>query len=113
MTTLKDMYKLMNGSQISKTIKAYRERNGQIKPTSEDGGVAGAFRLHVIYAENIKAINKNGLSNPYVIIRVPENTVVPPKEDDTISKKSMSGDEMEIVDKKPVVLTGAACDLVK
>lgn len=35
--------------------------------------ITGTFSIETIYAENLKPHNKNGLSNPYVIIRVPDN----------------------------------------
>jgi hypothetical protein len=35
--------------------------------------IAGTFSIEIIYAENLKPHNKNGLSNPYVVIRVPDD----------------------------------------
>jgi len=35
--------------------------------------ITGTFSMEVIYAENLKPCNKNGLSNPYVVIKVPED----------------------------------------
>ncbi|ORX51376.1 hypothetical protein BCR36DRAFT_40220 [Piromyces finnis] len=33
--------------------------------------ITGTFRIETIYAENLKPCNKNGLSNPYVVIKIP------------------------------------------
>jgi hypothetical protein len=34
--------------------------------------ITGTFSIEIIYAENLKPHNKNGLSNPYVVIRIPD-----------------------------------------
>lgn len=109
MKAIKEMYKMMNGSAISKTIKRHREQNGVIKKNSQNDLVQGTFGFFVSYAENIKPINKNGLSNPYVIVRVPEGTVVPPQEE--IKPDSKDGKPAE--EPKATVLFGQACDLIR
>jgi len=35
--------------------------------------LTGTFNMEAIYAENLKPCNKNGLSNPYVVIKVPDD----------------------------------------
>lgn len=97
MGKLKAMYRLMNGAAISKVVK---ENGGKRRSNDSSNGV-GAFQILVCYAENIKPITKNGTCNPYVIIRVPEGTIV------NEPSKTPTGPVTK------VVLTGAACELVR
>jgi hypothetical protein len=98
---LKELYRLMNASALKKKKKT--------KPSAE--GISGAFKVIVEYAENIKAMNKNGLSNPYVVIRVPEGTVVPI--DDELENVPAKDDSKPVKEILPTVLNGSACEIVK
>ncbi|KAI8904792.1 hypothetical protein EDD86DRAFT_212795 [Gorgonomyces haynaldii] len=115
MSKLKEMYKMMNVQAISKTVKDHRKSMailGKKSPAAmaadKAEGITGAFKVYVSYGENIKPINKNGLSNPYVIVRVPEGTIVPPDEEMETKKKKDDDKPLQ-----PTVLTGSQCDLVR
>ncbi|KAI8927542.1 hypothetical protein BC831DRAFT_451831 [Entophlyctis helioformis] len=128
MTKLREMYRMMNVAAITKTVKDHRKSIMPVARVSpKDGGpdledkLTGAFKIQVAFAENVKPVYKNGLSNPYLVIRVPDGTVVPPPEQpDTPRKmsprsKTPGGDD---VDSKPVpptptILNGAACELLR
>ena len=112
MLKLKEMYKMMNVAAITKTVRDHRKSMAIIKSKSAtEPEISGTFKVYVSYGENIKPINKNGLSNPYVIVRVPEGTIVPPDEDVENSKKK--DDDAPEKPAEPVVLTGSACDLIR
>lgn len=80
------------------------------RPTTASDYVTGAFKIHVSYAENIKPTLKNGSSNPYLIVRVPEGTVVPPIE---IHKQSMSSTSEAPPPASQTILTGNGCELFR
>jgi C2 domain len=116
MITLKEMYRLMNGAAISKTVKEHRKNTtGKSNDGSDADAATGAFRVFVSYAENIKPINKNGMSNPYVIIRVPDGTVVPAENENTspMNTPKNGNPKDDVAKPEPTVLTGSACELVK
>lgn len=48
--------------------------------------ISGQLKIEVAYSENLKPCNKNGLANPYLTIRVPEGTIVPPSKTDEEAK---------------------------
>lgn len=109
MANLKEMYRLMNGAAISKTIKDHRKSIMVTSRNSSDNEfVSGAFRIFVSHAENIKPLNKNGTSNPYVIVRMPEGTIIPPE--DSVDSKSPKDKAARLA---PIILKGSACDLFK
>ncbi|KAJ3258354.1 hypothetical protein HK103_003642 [Boothiomyces macroporosus] len=116
MRKLKEMYRTMNVSAITKTVKNHRKSMAILKKTPDPSSgdtVTGAFKVQASYAENIKPLNKNGTSNPYVIVRVPEGTVVPPPEQlPTKSPKNKSPDAEELPP-APTVLTGNSCELLR
>lgn len=100
MSKLDDMYRMMNVAALTRTIQNHRAtmapppRNRiptQSASSNSTAGqddtdtVSGAFKIQMLYAENLKPCNKNGLANPYVVVRVPEGTVVPPSLDDVNS----------------------------
>ncbi|ORX53699.1 hypothetical protein BCR32DRAFT_288105 [Anaeromyces robustus] len=76
-------------SNIEKAIEQLNELFNQIKELNVMGDendtidtssrlftteeITGTFCIEILYAENLKPYNKNGLSNPYVIIRVPDD----------------------------------------
>ncbi|KAJ3136796.1 hypothetical protein HDU90_002361 [Geranomyces variabilis] len=90
MKKLDHMYGVMNVKELNRVLRRHRaaladsptsSRNNSrdnIDPTvADDTFVKGAFNIQLLYAENLKPCNKNGLANPYVIVRVPDGTVVP------------------------------------
>ncbi|KAJ3155766.1 hypothetical protein HDU86_004235 [Geranomyces michiganensis] len=90
MKKLDDMYRVMNVQELNRVLRRHRaaladsptsSRNNSrenIDPTvADDTYVKGAFKIQLLYAENLKPCNKNGLANPYIIVRVPDGTVVP------------------------------------
>lgn len=44
--------------------------------------IAGQAKIEIVNAENLKPCNKNGLANPYVVVKVPEGTQVLSSMDD-------------------------------
>ncbi|KAJ3277587.1 hypothetical protein HK104_003178, partial [Borealophlyctis nickersoniae] len=88
MSKLDDMYRMMNVKALTQTIKNHRatlmppRRGANASGGSDDSNsVSGAFKIQILYGENLKPCNKNGLASPYVVVRVPEGTVLPPDED--------------------------------
>ncbi len=81
-------------------------------PAQQDG-VTGAFKIHVSYAENLKPTLKSGASNPYLIVRVPEGTIVPPVEDIPRKKTMSPGSEEPSSIPQPTTLTGNSCELFR
>ena len=76
----------------------------QYQKLTQETKLSGQLKIHVAYAENLKPSNKNGLSNPYIIIRVPEGTEVPPSvstvdetKDTPDTSKFLNGKECELV----------------
>ena len=116
MGKLKEMYKMMNVATITKTVKDHRmsmmiSSKGKSPTSSVDSGtITGAFKIHTAFAENIKPVTKAGAASPYVIIRVPEGTVVQPAEAGS-PKSSNSPKNKEPA--PPVILNGSACELLK
>ncbi|KAJ3053773.1 hypothetical protein HK102_011647, partial [Quaeritorhiza haematococci] len=108
MTRLDEMYRLMNVASLTDTQRNFRATMAPIKKgrlqahaarkaaaaaaaaasgsssaNADSDTVSGQFKIQILYAENVKPCNKNGLANPYVVVKVPEGTVVPPADDDT------------------------------
>ncbi|KAI8903699.1 hypothetical protein DFJ77DRAFT_429222 [Powellomyces hirtus] len=90
MTKLDDMYRVMNVQELNRVLRRHRAALADSPPGSrntsrdnltpddvDDTYVKGAFKIQLSYAENLKPCNKNGLANPYIIVRVPDGTVVP------------------------------------
>ena len=117
MAKLREMYRMMNVSAITKTVQNH-QKTMKIKSPNQgtmDDLVSGAFKIHVSYAENLKPTLKSGSSNPYIIARVPEGTVKPPEEAPP-AKKTMSPastDEPPPPTPQPTVLTGSSCELFR
>ncbi|KAJ3300949.1 hypothetical protein HDV03_001573 [Kappamyces sp. JEL0829] len=115
MSKLREMYKMMNVTAITRNVKNHRKSMAVTKPppVTQDF-VTGAFKIHVSYAENLKPTLKNGSSNPYLIVRVPEGTVVPPPED-VPRKKTMSPttEQEPEAPPQPTILSGNACELFR
>ncbi|KAI8803617.1 hypothetical protein BJ742DRAFT_682975 [Cladochytrium replicatum] len=105
MNRLEDLQKTMNVEAVSRRqeefyrrtlapmIRRYRavsryypadEKYGSVKgemKAEDDSGanmipVRGAFKVEVVYAENVKGCKGNGMANPYVMVRVPEGSVM-------------------------------------
>ncbi|KAI9206279.1 uncharacterized protein BJ171DRAFT_579788 [Polychytrium aggregatum] len=79
---LEDMYELICVPDLTQTLKSHRQsvfaERGKIHPNRNIGDtLMGAFYIQVSYAENLRPCNKNGFSNPYLVIRVPDGTRVP------------------------------------
>jgi len=54
-----------------------------------DGTITGTFGLEIVFGENIKPCNKNGLSSPYVLIKLPDGTPIPTGEDGLPAQQSL------------------------
>jgi GTPase involved in cell partitioning and DNA repair len=67
--------------------------------------------VNVAHGENIKPTQKSGSSNPYVYIKVPEGTVVPPPEQ-PLQRKKAKTEEPE-PEPKPTILNGSACEILR
>ncbi|KAJ3065481.1 hypothetical protein HDU98_011149 [Podochytrium sp. JEL0797] len=90
LSKLEELTKIMNVAALSQTTKDYRATIAPVLKQKADhsasssttasttDGVAGSFKVQVMYAENIKPVTNTGLANSYVTIRVPEGTCVPP-----------------------------------
>ncbi|KAJ1566389.1 hypothetical protein HK405_010026 [Cladochytrium tenue] len=129
---LDDMYKLMNVSVLTRAMRDYRAtlapaRNRSVvteRPLAGvgsdagDEGMRGAFRFQISYAENLKPVTSAGLANAYVVLRVPEGTVVPPPDPDdlTAGGGSAGGILSNVVGpapNKPLTLIGTLCELAR
>jgi C2 domain len=118
MTKLREMYRMMNVQAIARNVKQHKQRadKGSKTPSLSDDFLTGAFNVHVAYAENIKPTLKTGASNPYVLVRVPEGTVVPPAPSQPANRKkniSPSTKEGPTPEPAPTILTGSGCELFK
>ncbi|KAJ3282227.1 hypothetical protein HDU79_010089 [Rhizoclosmatium sp. JEL0117] len=93
LSKLEELAKIMNVAALTQATKDYRatiapvlkekakKSKGANSPAAaepDSEAVSGAFKIQVMYAENIKPVTSAGLANSYVTIRVPEGTVVPP-----------------------------------
>jgi hypothetical protein len=113
MTKLREVYSMMNVSAITRTVRMHRKSMAQLKPQTTADTITGAFKVHVAYAENVKPTHKSGLSSPYVIVRVPEGTLVPPDESLAIYKKKSKSKRESVDSDLPVVLKGNDCELFR
>ena len=106
---------MMNVQAIARNVKKHKQL-AEKKPSVSSDFLTGTFNVHVAYAENIKPTLKTGASNPYLIVRVPEGTVVPPPPQPANRKKTMSPsaeEELPQAEPEPLVLTGNNCELFK
>ncbi|KAI8815137.1 hypothetical protein BJ742DRAFT_765530 [Cladochytrium replicatum] len=109
---LAEMFKLMNIAGASQLIRDHRKSIFDTRKFSksrnaadnDDDFVKGGFFIQIAYAEDIKSCNKNGLANPYCLVRVPDGTVLPPEfgNYDTNAGPAV-----------PIVLTGRDCELLR
>ncbi|TPX67091.1 hypothetical protein SpCBS45565_g03990 [Spizellomyces sp. 'palustris'] len=127
MSKLDDMYRVMNVQELTSIIRRHRAamaaENGSSAVSSEDNEmtVKGAFKIQLSYAENLKPCNKNGLANPYCIVRVPDGTVVPVEEPPSMSPSSMRASSTSSSARTstgsssagPTVLSGIQCELAR
>jgi hypothetical protein len=111
MTKIREVYGILNVSTITTTVRLHRKSMAQLKPQPANDSVAGAFKIHVAYGENIKSTMKTGFSNPYVILRVPEGTLIPLDESVLIYKKKSRRNSVD--SDIPVVLKGTDCELFR
>ena len=90
---------------VLKVAEMSKERK-PIESQQDSELITGALTIGICYAENIKSTNSSGTSSPYVIIKVPENTLSYPQEE--ILKR-----QSEDFNLKPVILTGSKCELCR
>ncbi|KAJ3124137.1 hypothetical protein HK098_001363 [Nowakowskiella sp. JEL0407] len=115
---LEDLYNHMNVSSVAQSVREYKLSLPQ-KPVAasqnagwKSGGhhrddvVKGAFGIQVAYAEDLKPCNKNGLANPYVVVRVPDGTLVPPQ-------PIAEGSDSRMKDEGPTILAGKECEIMR
>jgi uncharacterized protein (UPF0303 family) len=140
LSKLKEMHSLMNVTNLTRTVKDYRATIAPMRkkspktpnaPTSlqdEDEEVKGSFKIQVSYAENIKPVTTAGLANPYISIRVPEGTAVPPPDPEDMTQSlgatspSSAATPPPVVpntastassNNAPTVLTGSTCEMAR
>jgi len=69
---LDEMYKSIQEQNIKKVSKP---KLNNVR--AADGTITGTFGLEIVFGENIKPCNKNGLSSPYVLVKLPDGTPIP------------------------------------
>lgn len=102
----------MNVASLVRTQRDYKATlrapivgsRSSLAETAPNELVCGIFKIHLAFAENVKGCNKNGQSNPYVIIKLPEGTIKPPSD---------NGDSESIEKQKSKVLIGRDCEVVR
>jgi hypothetical protein len=99
------MYQKLDVPKLMKALKPKEENK-----SDKSELLTGAFMINVADGENIKPTQKNGSSNPYVYIKVPEGTVVPPSVQST-QRKNKS--EESVLESKPTILSGSACEILR
>ena len=90
-------------------VMKFAEKLKENKPEElqqQEEFLTGALTIGICYAENIKSTSNSGSSSPYVIIKVPENTVSYPQEE-VLKRRS------EDFISKPIILTGSKCELCR
>ncbi|KAJ3347766.1 hypothetical protein HDU83_001818, partial [Entophlyctis luteolus] len=113
---LDEMHKLMNVATLARAQKDYRQSMALKKNTSKASSalddkdkIKGAFKIEVVYAENVKPVTKSGLANPYMVFRLPEGTVMPPTDEHAESNSGIF--QKTTAPGVSVVLTGSMCEL--
>ncbi|TPX74857.1 hypothetical protein CcCBS67573_g03877 [Chytriomyces confervae] len=116
---LDEMHSMMNVSTLARTQVDHRATMALNKKTTpsakaasaldEQDKVKGAFKIELVYAENVKPVTKNGLANPFMVVRMPEGTVVPAQDPSDSSASAKANTSPSV----PVILTGNACELVR
>ncbi|KAI8608102.1 hypothetical protein BC830DRAFT_37847 [Chytriomyces sp. MP71] len=120
---LDEIHSMMNVASLARTQADNRATLAQRKkksPTTakassaldEQDKVHGAFRIELVYAENVKPVTKNGLANPFMVVRLPDGTVVPPLETDDPNANSFFS-KITAAPSVPIALTGNACELAR
>ncbi|KAJ3063359.1 hypothetical protein HDU98_000827 [Podochytrium sp. JEL0797] len=121
LTKIDEMHKLMNVTALAGTQKDHRASlatGATGNPTAaittkasfalhDENKIKGAFRIELMYAENVKPVTKSGLANPYMVIRLPDGTIMPAVEDEAAAS---NGDAKK---PKSTTLTGSACELAR
>ncbi|KAJ3216092.1 hypothetical protein HK099_006017 [Clydaea vesicula] len=129
MQKLEEMYRTMQVESLTKNVKNYRatmqlpkHRNQASSNKVDDDLLSGQIKVQIAYVENVKPCNKNGLANPYAVIRVPEGTVVPVVVEEEVpgflterpnSLVSNSSNNSIDKDKGPTILNGKDCELAR
>lgn len=114
MSKIRELYKMMNVTAITKTVKLHKDSLANAKNAvnnATEDTITGAFKISVSYANNIKPTNKNGSCNPYVVVRVPEGTEIPPE--DMTPTSAISKALKEVIPPRPTILIGNACELFR
>jgi hypothetical protein len=81
---LDEMYKSIQEQDLKKVSKP---KINNVR--AADGTITGTFGLEIVFGENIKPCNKNGLSSPYVLIKLPDGTPIPTGEDGLPAQQSL------------------------
>ncbi|KAJ1565855.1 hypothetical protein HK096_008593 [Nowakowskiella sp. JEL0078] len=55
----------------------FAKKSKSIPNPKQNEFVKGGCGIQIVYAEDLKPCNKNGLSNPYLVIKLPDGTIVP------------------------------------
>lgn len=114
-TSLESLYKTMNVASLVRSQKDHKAtirsplKNGS--STSEELLVSGILKIHFAYAENIKGCNKNGQSNPYVVIKIPEGTSLPSQSNDESIVASLIKTRSKLASK--LKASGRECEILK
>jgi hypothetical protein len=142
MKKLDELDRMMDVSALTREIKNHRatmlppsrrkqQQYGSSSSSSSPSAameekLSGQLKIEVAYSENLKPCNKNGLANPYLTIRVPEDTIVPPsKTDEEVKLDGLDGNDNQRP--SPVTssnasggggggekqLTGKECELIR
>ncbi|KAJ3080916.1 hypothetical protein HK100_010020, partial [Physocladia obscura] len=114
---LDEMHKLMDVASLTRTQTDYRktvllnQKSPTIQATSaldDKDKIKGAFKIEIMYAENVKPVTKSGLANPYMVVRIPEGTIsLPPEE----SHSGLFAKMTTAAPTVPIPLTGNLCEL--
>ncbi|KAJ3289940.1 hypothetical protein HDU79_003651 [Rhizoclosmatium sp. JEL0117] len=117
---LDEMHKTLNVTTLTRAQTDHRRRTLALTPNptvtassalDDQNKIKGAFKIELVYAENVKPVTKSGVANPYMVIRLPDGTVVPTTDDDALpATTGMFGGKGKKKD-GPVTLTGKECEL--
>ncbi|KAI8813334.1 hypothetical protein BJ742DRAFT_672735, partial [Cladochytrium replicatum] len=101
----------------------YGSVKGEMKAEEDSAGnmipVRGAFKVEVVYAENVKGCKGNGMANPYVMVRVPEGSVMEREElgtspsSSTAEKKEPAAKGKAVIKMVKKRLRGKECELLR
>ena len=111
---LKEMYLLMNVKKINQTLLKHVEEVEELNAVGKKRStLRGQFKFQVVCAENLRPTNKSGSSDPFVVIRVPEETRVPPLEKVIREDNQTQKDRSINNPSEEIILRGNDCVLFK